>query len=284
VSWWEGRIGCFDIETTGVDTEDARIVSAVIASVGEHRDSEVVSLIVNPWVDIPAGASEVHGIHDEVARFTGVPAELAIPAIVESIRAIARLGRPLTAYNARYDFTVLDREARRWGVEPLDMSEVKVIDPYVLDKHVHRFRKGSRKLVDVCAWYGAKLGQAHDAGADAIAAARLAWRICSQGQVIRRVRDQWEEQELADLNEEWDRVRLDLDLLYEAQRRWAAEQAAGLRDYFERSGDLLKAAEVSESWPVVPLGERELYKGPPIAAAEEPVQEDIEAAKMRLFG
>jgi DNA polymerase-3 subunit epsilon len=42
-----------------------------------------------------------------------------------------------------------------------------VLDILVLDRHIDKWRKGGRKLTDLCAVYGVTLDDAHDACADA---------------------------------------------------------------------------------------------------------------------
>jgi DNA polymerase-3 subunit epsilon len=77
--------------------------------------------------------------------------------------------------NARYDFTLLDRETRRHfpGMRPFHPE--LVLDPYVLDKHASPYRKGKRNLVALCAALGIPVeANAHDAGADCLMAARAA--------------------------------------------------------------------------------------------------------------
>ena len=48
-----------------------------------------------------------------------------------------------------------------------------VLDPRVLDKHIDPYRRGGRKLTDLCAHYKVALDGAHSADADAIAACRV---------------------------------------------------------------------------------------------------------------
>ena len=50
-----------------------------------------------------------------------------------------------------------------------------VYDPFVIDKTLDRYRKGKRTLGALCEEYGVRLDNAHEATADALAAARLAW-------------------------------------------------------------------------------------------------------------
>ena len=86
---------------------------------------------------------------------------------------------PVVAYNASFDLTVLDCELRRH--EFGGIGEIgPVIDPLVLDRYVDRYRRGSRKLVDACRFYGVRIDAAHDSTEDALAAARVAWRIAQK--------------------------------------------------------------------------------------------------------
>ncbi|GAA3366567.1 hypothetical protein [Saccharopolyspora gregorii] len=52
-----------------------------------------------------------------------------------------------------------------------------VVDPRCLDKRFDRYRKGKRTLGALCEHYRVRLDSAHDATADALACARLAWRL-----------------------------------------------------------------------------------------------------------
>lgn len=251
-AWTSLRLVAFDVETTGTDPEQARIVTATVALVGGGLATEAFSTIVNPGIEIPDEATAVHGISTEQARLQGQEPKVALPAIVAALRPVHTARYPLVIFNARYDLTVLDRELRRRGFPRLDLGGVCVIDPYVVDKHLDRYRRGSRKLDAICAHYGAKLEEAHDATSDAVAAARVAWVIGRRGQVVRRVRNGSDQRELDDLREQWSRVREDLTLLHGAQVGWAAEQARGLAEYFASKGE---PQHVETAWPLVPWRE-----------------------------
>lgn len=261
MSWWQGRLVGFDLETTSPHPEEARIVTVAITQVGAGRTPENVSLLADPGVEIPIEASEIHGITTERARAEGAPGADVVLQTVDVLAGAALAGLPLVIFNARYDLTVLDREARRHGIptltDRLDGWPLRVIDPLVIDRWLDRFRKGSRKLEAICATYGAVHDQAHDADADALAACRAAWVLGAKGRVRRRVR-RWnragDESELRALQEEWEMVRYDLDLLHEAQIRWAHDQAVSLADYFRRQCNP-DADSVETAWPIVPVSE-----------------------------
>ena len=174
--WHRGRLVAFDLETTGVDVETARIVTAAVVRIDvAARTSDPTEWLVDPGIEIPAEASAIHGVTTERARAEGVDPRVAVAEIHHVLVDSWQAGYPVVAFNASYDLTVLDRELARYrmgGVTP-----GPVVDPMVLDRIVDKYRKGGRKLVDCCRHYEVRLDGAHDSTADAIAAARLAWRM-----------------------------------------------------------------------------------------------------------
>jgi DNA polymerase-3 subunit epsilon len=222
--WWQGRMCAFDCESSGVDVESDRIVTAAVVFVGGGIVPERVTLLSDAGgVEIPEAATAIHGVTTEQARADGLPARDMLTGLRAVLEAAINAGHPLVVMNARFDLTMLDRELRRYRLAPLPPAPV--VDPMVLDRHLDRFRRGSRKLDALCAHYGATLGDAHDAASDALAAARLGWVIGARGEVVRRVRNAQDGRELARLKREWERVRHDVDALHAAQERWARDQA-----------------------------------------------------------
>lgn len=249
--WWDGRLVGFDCESTGVSVETDRIVTAAVVACGGGRPSETQTWLIDPAVEIPDEAAAIHGVTTERARTYG---DEARPAIAEILTMLSDRPEdtPIVVMNARFDLSLLDREARRYGLVPLqDRVDLLVVDAMVLDRHVDRYRRGSRKLDALCAHYGAGLDEAHDAGSDALAACRLAYVIGKRGEIVRRVRNAQDGREKAALVREWARVRGDLPALHEAQTRWARVQADGLREYFAAKGQDDDAAGVRGDWPLV---------------------------------
>ena len=81
-----GRLAVFDVETTGIDVETAHIVSACVAVL--EADGEVVDRwdwLADPGVEIPEGASAVHGITTERARALGRPAVDVVAEITQTL-------------------------------------------------------------------------------------------------------------------------------------------------------------------------------------------------------
>jgi DNA polymerase-3 subunit epsilon len=181
MSGWHEQLGVFDLETTGVDTETARIVTAHVGVINELGVTvSRQDWVLDPMVEIPEAAAAVHGYTTERVRVEGMEAALGVAEIVAALRVLFERGVPVVAYNAPYDFTVLNREARRHGIDPLEKPS-PIVDPLVIDKAVDRYRRGKRTLELTAQFYGIQLGDdAHDAGFDAIAAGRVAQALANK--------------------------------------------------------------------------------------------------------
>lgn len=171
-SWCDGPFLGFDTETTGVDVTADRIVTAALV----HRDAGTTTVrtwLLDPGIDIPPGVTAIHGITTDHATAHGrAPAE-ALEEIAAEIAAAQAADIPLVAYNAGFDLALLDHELARHGLaglaERLAGGVRVVLDPLVLDRHVDGFRKGPRKLVDLCQVYEVPTGDLHTAEVDVVA-------------------------------------------------------------------------------------------------------------------
>lgn len=230
MSWADGQFLAFDTETTGVNTDTDRIVTACVVRCGGGQDTQPVHWLVNPGVPIPKAASDVHGITDEHVAVNGLAPAVAVEQITVRLMSGLADGLPLVGMNLGYDLTILDRECRRHLQRPLPFTPRPCVDPSVIDRALDKYRKGKRTLTDLCAHYRVNLDGAHDASFDAIAAARLVWRLA-------RVYPQ-----LADAS---------LEELHDRQVEWRRDWADGFRAYLQKQG---KAADdVDGSWPLRPL-------------------------------
>ncbi|NYH54241.1 DNA polymerase-3 subunit epsilon [Nocardiopsis arvandica] len=229
MTWHTRPMAAFDVESTGLDLDHDRIVTAALWRIDPvHRTKEVTTWLIDPGIDIPQEATDIHHITTDHAREHGRPASEAVPEIGAALEKAAVDGLPVVVYNAPYDLGLLAAELQRHQSGARFDEMLRVLDPLVLDKRVDTFRRGSRKLVDVCAHHGVRLDaeQAHGAAADALAAARLAWKLAAT------------HPELADMG---------IDELHTAQVTWKAEQAAGLQAYLRRKDP---EAVVDGSWPL----------------------------------
>ncbi|MFE0038720.1 exonuclease domain-containing protein [Streptomyces sp. NPDC059015] len=234
MSWITGPLAAFDLETTGTDVETDRIVTAAVVRLEPGGDvSEERTWLLDPGVVIPEQASAIHGVSTAHAREHGVPAASAVEDIAETVAGVLRSGTPLVVMNAPYDLSLLDRECRRHGLESiterLGTVPVPVVDPLVIDKHVDKYRKGKRALHALCAHYGVPLEDAHDARADAVAAARVVRRMGERHRPV---------------------GKMSLTDLHDLQVRAAAAQSASLQEYLRRTTN--PTAVVESAWPVIP--------------------------------
>ncbi|WBP89483.1 exonuclease domain-containing protein [Kitasatospora cathayae] len=245
--WHHRPLVGFDVESTGVNPLEDRIVTAAVLRVGpqrwKYREDNAIrwmaptrfGWVVDPGVEIPEGAAKVHGITTERARQVGRPAARVVLEVATVLAEHIVEGTPIIAMNAPYDLTMLDRELRRHGhrtLAELAGLEPVVVDPLVLDRQVDRYRRGKRNLTALSEHYGVTLDGAHEAAADALAAVKVAYEIAERHPAIGNA-------SLADL--------------HTAQVVWAAEQADGLRQYLVRQGR--DASAVHGHWPLIPRQE-----------------------------
>ncbi len=232
--WHEGPLAAFDTETTGVDVETDRIVSAaLVVQDAPGSRPRVTRWLVNPGVPVPAGATRVHGLTEEHLQRNGRWPAPVMHEVAQALAEQARVGRPVVVMNAPFDLTLLDRELRRHRASSLsrwfERTPLLVLDPWVLDKHLDRYRKGRRTLSDLCAYYEVPLEGAHEAAADAVAALEVARAVG------RRFASRLE--------------RLSPGELHTLQALWHAAQARGLQSWFARTGT---EEVVDPAWPLRP--------------------------------
>ncbi|MFF8989107.1 3'-5' exonuclease [Streptomyces sp. NPDC014983] len=232
MGWHQELLVGFDLETTGTDPREARIVTGAVIEVRAGEPLGHREWLADPGVEIPADAVAVHGISNERATAEGQPADRVADAIAEALVSYWRTGVPVVAYNAAFDLTLLSAELRRHGLPSLadrlgGLAPAPVIDPYVIDRWVDRYRRGKRNLEAVCAEYGTVLDAAHDASADALAAARLAAAIAVRHPKI---------------------AALGPAELHRRQIEWYAAWAADFQAFLRRKGDA--TAVVDGMWPL----------------------------------
>lgn len=194
------HIGVFDTETDGVDLEDTRIITAFIG-VMETATGQVIlrhSWVLLPERDISTAASDIHGYTTARAQAEGMDRQQGIMEITDKLMEIAD-AMPIVAMNAIYDFTILDREIARLGLtddfgsqwefirrdDRGNVTYPTVFDPMVFDRAVDKYRKGTRKLVDLARVYGVPVEEnAHDAEADCRMAGRVAIVLMGHSRLI----------------------------------------------------------------------------------------------------
>ncbi len=116
----------FDLETTGINIAKDRIVEISILKVFPNGNKESKTWLVNPEIEIPKEASDIHGITNEQVVTEPVFTELA-PKINEIIT-----GCDLAGFNSnRFDIPLLAEELMRANID-FDMNDRKAIDVQVI--------------------------------------------------------------------------------------------------------------------------------------------------------
>jgi len=250
MTWHLGNLAAFDTESTGTDVESDRIVSATVAHISPGQQPQVFSHLIAVDIDIPEAATEVHGISTEHARANGETAERVFNAVAADLVGAMLEGTPIVGSNLCFDFTLLDRELRRNGLptveDRLGRPIGPVVDVFVIDKALDTYRPGKRQLNALCAHYGVRLDGAHDSTNDALAAARVAFKLGQRGQ--RALSDPLDVADLYGDRRYPDRIvrgfqvfgKMTLTELHEAQQGWYAEQSASLAQYFRRQANELE--------------------------------------------
>ncbi|WP_330172917.1 3'-5' exonuclease [Streptomyces sp. NBC_01498] len=229
---WHGEplVG-FDLETTGTEPLEARIVTAAVIAVRDGAVEERRDWLADPGIRIPEQASAIHGVTSERAAAEGRPAREVTDEIAARLTEYWSRGVPVVAYNASFDLTLLTAELARHGLPSLTDRMAgpigPVIDPYTIDRAVDKYRRGKRNLEAVCVEYGVVLDSAHDAGADALAAVRVATAIAGRHREV---------------------ASLTAAALHERQITWYAEWAADFQDFLRRKGNT--DAVVDANWPL----------------------------------
>lgn len=212
--WWESEALAWDTESTGVDVQTDRVVTIALVRLGNGKPTRE-SYLINPGVEIPAAATAVHGITTEHAKANGCAPADALDTAADALASAMSRGIPVIGMNCPYDFTLFHFDCLRHDVRTLSErlgghDKLRpVVDIYCLDKQVS-WRKGSRKLTDLCAFYGVKHHGAHDSAYDALASAMVAAKLVAGHQKA---------------------SVMSLDELHDAQVGWKAEQNTSYQQY-----------------------------------------------------
>ena len=111
----------FDLETTGVSTEYARIVQMALIKIFPNGNIVKKCRLINPTIPIPEDATKVHGITNEM-----VENELRFKQMANTILGIFE-GCDVGGFNSRrYDLPLLRNEFKRCDID-YDILNIKIL-------------------------------------------------------------------------------------------------------------------------------------------------------------
>jgi len=143
----------FDLETTGTDVSTDRIVSIATIKIDMDGKSQEKKMLINPEMDIPKEATEVHGITNEMVA--DAPTFKQVSKSLFSHFENCDIG----GYNSDYyDVPLLVKEFSRCGIL-FPTWEISLVDVLKFERMLN-----SNKLGEVYLRYtGKELEGAHDA-------------------------------------------------------------------------------------------------------------------------
>ena len=176
------RYVVFDLETTGLDLNHDRVVSAAAYRVVDGRIAlgDVFSSLVSPGRDIPAAAVKIHGI---------------IPSMVDNAPSFAEVFEKfvdyigtdiLVGYHVGFDLHFLNiymRRAHGFPVQNLTLDAQSMCRKVCFPQHLRAYAgrlKGSQNLDAVVRHFGIEIPERHTAVGDALATAMIFQRILSE--------------------------------------------------------------------------------------------------------
>ena len=146
----------FDLETTGVDTANDRIVEISMIKIMPDGEEIVRTRRINPQMHIPEQATAIHGITDEMVKDE--------PTFAQIAKSMAQFieGCDFGGFNSnRFDLPMLVEEFLRVGVD-VDFKNRQFVDVQTI---FHKMEQ--RTLVAAYKFYCDKdLTEAHSAEAD----------------------------------------------------------------------------------------------------------------------
>lgn len=244
------RLLAIDLETDSANPEDAHIITAAAVYLGGGEEKVVRSWILKPTRPVPEEAVSIHGYPTERAEAEGADPAECLDLLGAEIALAMHRQIPVVVFNGSFDCSIVENQLLAHNLptvtERLDGKPLgPIVDPYIIDGHVSH-RKGSRRLVDQAKYYGVDHDGAHDATADAVCAARLAYRIAQVGtnEKVAKVFDLTP----SVVAKYTAAAGLDAWALHENQVKWAKARADSFRKYLVREGK--PADDVNGSWPL----------------------------------
>ena len=153
----------FDLETTGLNPEDDRIIEISACKFINGEFSEEYTSLINPEISIPKNIISLTGITNNMVKDAPVISDI-LPDLLHFIDTT-----PLVAHNIDFDYTFISKNIASFD---LTLPELPLYDTLSLARSFIYFHN-SFSLGSLCDYYGIKIKHAHRAGSDALGTGKL---------------------------------------------------------------------------------------------------------------
>ncbi len=159
---------CFDIESTGLNPQQDRVIEIGAVKVKEGKVVGHFSKLINPQIKLPSLITKLTGIDDDMLEYADTAATV-IKLFLEFAEDYVVIG-----HNVMFDYSFIKTAAEKEGLG----FEKKGIDTLELSRKLHR-DLDSKSLESMCRYYNINNNHAHRAYDDAKATAMLYVKLCN---------------------------------------------------------------------------------------------------------
>lgn len=165
ISIWDANFIVIDVETTGNNPRDNRIIDIAAVAVNNGQIVEEFSSLVNPHQFIPFFITQMTGITNEAVFYAPEPAAIA-PKLLGFFH---KPNAVFVAHNANFDFSFVNETFYRIHLPKLD---IPVLDTLKLAKRL--LADAQKKSVgNLAHYFGIRIRNRHTAMGDAKATAKI---------------------------------------------------------------------------------------------------------------
>lgn len=192
--WKDLTLAVIDVETTGLDPVEDRVMEVAIIRFEQGVVTERYGRLINPGRPIPEDSKRITGISDDDVKDQPTFAELA-GEIHERLQGVG-----IVAYNLSFDRGFMKNELERCGYAWPD--EAPTLDPLIFARQF--FKNSPRKnLGAISKLLGIPLEEAHRATHDAEVAGQVLFafedRLPESLEQLQMLQTQWEKQQASEM-------------------------------------------------------------------------------------
>lgn len=223
--WKDLPLAVIDVETTGLDSEEDRIIEIGIIRFEHGEVVETYGKLVNPERPIPEDSTRITGITDSDVEDAATFGQIA-DEVYQRLQGVG-----IVAYNLSFDRGFVRKELARCGLSWPEESPT--LDPLIFARQF--FKNERRKnLGRICELLGIPLEEAHRATHDATVTGHVLYAFA-------------------------DRLPETLEELLMLQAQWEQLQAQEMSGWRSRDGQGVESLSDAMGGPSVGLGPAYIY-------------------------